>query len=529
MTGKLTDADSGAVIAGATVGIRGHDSGFTGDLAATTNATGNFTINNVPQNHSYVLETAKAGYLPIDSNVSVGTGTATANGQLTRDWSASSGGAQVTSSTAPDYSAFGCGPAGAIDLSQGSGWGSNSPSNTTDGSGQGQTIPTGSRSIVIHLPQKVDIREFQIDPGATCGDDDTAGVSQFTVATRTSSAAAWTTAWNYTGSGLTEHAFTAFPPTTGKQGVTDVKLTMNNNRGNANYMDMSELLVFGKPAATTVTHTLTVSKAGGGAGTVTSSPSGISCGSTCSHAYAAGTAVTLTAPAASGSTFTGWSGAGCSGTGTCTVTMSANASVTATFTKNSTPPSGTHTLTVSKAGGGAGTVTSSPSGISCGSTCSHSYAAGTAVTLTATAASGSTFTGWSGGGCSGTGTCTVTMSTDEAATATFDEKSNPTPAPNTQIDKVKVKKKKAKISFSGSGGSGKLSFKCKLDRAGYKPCSSPKTYKRLKKGKHTVHVEAVDAAGTADPTPAQARFKVKAAKKKHKHHHKEAPHRHHRR
>ena len=163
-----------------------------------------------------------------------------------------------------------------------------------------------------------------------------------------------------------------------------------------------------------ITHQLTVSKAGSGSGSVTSSPAGIDCGATCSASFAQGTSVTLTATADAGSTFTGWSGA-CTGTGTCVLTMDTDHSVTATFDVASI----THQVSVSKAGSGSGSVTSSPSGIDCGATCSASFAQGTSVTLTATADAGSTFTGWSGA-CTGTGTCTVTMDQERAVTATFD-------------------------------------------------------------------------------------------------------------
>ena len=82
---------------------------------------------------------------------------------------------------------------------------------------------------------------------------------------------------------------------------------------------------------TSVSYTLTVTKAGTGSGAVTSSPAGISCGADCSESYSSGTVVTLSAAAATGSGFSGWTGA-CSGTGACSVTMTAARTVGATFT-----------------------------------------------------------------------------------------------------------------------------------------------------------------------------------------------------
>ena len=425
ISGTITDTDTTLPVSGVTVGIRGHNSGLANDLAGVSNASGQYTISNVPQSHNYVLEISKVSYLPVTANVSVGTGSATANATIARDWAAISGGASVTSFTPPDYSSSGCGPAKAFDLSQASGWGSDSPSNSSSG-------VSGPRSVILHLPAAVDIRQLQIDPGATCGDTENAGVQAFTVETRTSAVANWATAWS-NSSALPAHAYTPYNPSSGTAGVVDIRMTMQSNRGNADFMDMSELLILGKPQQT---HTLTVSKAGAGSGTVTSSPPGIDCGSTCSHDFADGTPVTLTATVASGSSFAGWSG-DCSGTGTCTLTMSANHAATATFTL--VPK----TLTVSKAGSGAGTVTSSPAGIDCGSTCSHAFADGTSVILTATAASGSSFAGWSGD-CSGTGTCTLTMSANHAATATFQANSSPPPPPPPSQKKCVVPKVKGK-------------------------------------------------------------------------------------
>jgi subtilisin family serine protease len=239
-------------------------------------------------------------------------------------------------------------------------------------------------------------------------------------------------------------------------------------------------------------HTLTVAKNGTGTGTVTSSPAGINCGAGCVGSFATGASVTLTATAAAGSAFTGWSGGSCSGTGTCHVTLNGDAKVTATFTP-------TVALSVSKAGNGFGTVTSSPAGIDCGSTCSAPFAIGTSVMLTAHAGSGSTFGGWSGGGCSGTGACHMTVNAATSVTATFRKKEDKTKPKVTSV-KVKVNhgKRTAEVTFRGTDpghGSKGLRFKCKLDKKSFKSCRSPKLYKHLSHGKHTVQVKAIDKAG----------------------------------
>ena len=62
------------------------------------------------------------------------------------------------------------------------------------------------------------------------------------------------------------------------------------------------------------------------------------------------------------------------------------------------------------------------------------------------------------------------------------------------------------FGFSGTGGP--ESFECSLDGAGYAPCESPADYPGLPEGEHTFSVRALDAAGNADPSPADRAFTV---------------------
>jgi hypothetical protein len=51
------------------------------------------------------------------------------------------------------------------------------------------------------------------------------------------------------------------------------------------------------------------------------------------------------------------------------------------------------------------------------------------------------------------------------------------------------------------------SFRCRLDGRRL-PCRQRMSFKKLRPGRHTFEVSAIDAAGNADPTPAVAHFKV---------------------
>jgi hypothetical protein len=81
--------------------------------------------------------------------------------------------------------------------------------------------------------------------------------------------------------------------------------------------------------------------------------------------------------------------------------------------------------------------------------------------------------------------------------------------PDTGIRKGPKKKTfKRHVKFKFGGSEPGVTFNCQLDAAGWEPCSSPKKYKGLKRGKHVFAVRAVDAAGNPDPTPADRRWKI---------------------
>ena len=87
---------------------------------------------------------------------------------------------------------------------------------------------------------------------------------------------------------------------------------------------------------------------------------------------------------------------------------------------------------------------------------------------------------------------------------------NPAPAaPETTVAKKPKLKGNPTATFKFTSSISGSSFECKLDKKKFAKCRSPKTYKKLKPGKHVFKVRAVSPAGVADPTPAQKKFKVK--------------------
>lgn len=91
-----------------------------------------------------------------------------------------------------------------------------------------------------------------------------------------------------------------------------------------------------------------------------------------------------------------------------------------------------------------------------------------------------------------------------------------TDPPETVIDKQpkkKTEKDKAKLKFSADEPG--VTFECRLKGKGVKnkvkrfdECEGTEKYKKLETGKKKFFVQATDAAGNTDPTPAKAKWKV---------------------
>jgi glucose/arabinose dehydrogenase len=83
-----------------------------------------------------------------------------------------------------------------------------------------------------------------------------------------------------------------------------------------------------------------------------------------------------------------------------------------------------------------------------------------------------------------------------------------TTPPNTVLGKHPPKSTRSSVAkFTFSASSGGATFTCKLDGKAKAACRSPKTYKKLKPGKHTFKVWA-SAGGKTDATPAKFTWKV---------------------
>jgi extracellular elastinolytic metalloproteinase len=237
ISGRIRDKVTGDPVGGVTVAIAGLANGLGTDLSDTTAPDGRYTIEDVPF-HSYAKVVVDApGYEPVEVTNFTVDGDEILKRKVIRDWAALEGGAKLQKFSPPDYSDYGCGPTAAFDLLLGSGWGSDAPHSTAGSSF------TGPRSIIVKLPKPVDVKSFGFDAGATCGDPPNAAVKAFTIQTRKAHGH-WVTAFK-TSKALPQGRLIKIRPRAGAKDVRFVRLIMRSNRGNALYMDMSELSVRG--------------------------------------------------------------------------------------------------------------------------------------------------------------------------------------------------------------------------------------------------------------------------------------------
>ena len=158
----------------------------------------------------------------------------------------------------PDYTDFGCGPGGAIDLSQGTGWGS-------DTAGEDDASYPDPKSITIKLSEPVDIAQgkaaFAVEPTATCGDPGSSSTGEYRIELSTDGDT-WQTAADGTGDArFTEanrYVYTDVKSAISMSGAQYVRFTIVSPQvpdfdqncpdgpfGGCEFMDLTELQVFG--------------------------------------------------------------------------------------------------------------------------------------------------------------------------------------------------------------------------------------------------------------------------------------------
>jgi extracellular elastinolytic metalloproteinase len=255
VSGQVTDGITHDALGGVVVAIAGHKSGFVGDYADVTDASGRYTIPNVLSGTYPELVAYVPGYEVQAVEVTVDQNGASADFDPRRDWAASSQGGEVVDFDGGDFTDFGCGPNELIDLNQGTGWGSTAGNDAGD--------PTNvfiPKSIVVKLPSAVDVNAFAVNPSNTCGDDPTAATADYRIETSPDNVD-WTVVQEGTfdETDLHRNEITLDTPA---EGVQYVRFTILSNQTPAfatacpdaplsgcSFADVTELEVFGPVSA----------------------------------------------------------------------------------------------------------------------------------------------------------------------------------------------------------------------------------------------------------------------------------------
>jgi extracellular elastinolytic metalloproteinase len=238
LTGRITDKQTGKPAKGVEVGVAGLNSGFGFDLADTTDASGHFSIANMPVHTYPEIRLAGGGYEPIDLKHFSVTANTTLDRTMVRDWASTEGGATVGKFTPPDYGPFGCGPAQMLDLNVETGWGSDAVKSTSG------SHHKGPRKAVVKLPKAVRITSFALASSGSCGDAPPAGVKDFEIRTKGANGSWTTVVTDVAPNDGKLHVY--IPHGGGLSHVRYVQLVMLSNHGDKLFMDVLELLVRGR-------------------------------------------------------------------------------------------------------------------------------------------------------------------------------------------------------------------------------------------------------------------------------------------
>ena len=226
LTGIVTDAVTGARLSGVQVTFASLG------LTDTTDALGQYAIADIPvATYPRVVATRLVYGSFVTENVQIVADTEhVLNIQLRRNWAAYGGGGRIHAASPPDFTADGCGPRHAIDQSLLTGWSS---------------LAGAARSITVRLSAYVDVNGIAIDPGAICGDPDSASLKGYKVeVSPTAASGTWIVAKTGTFALADAHRLHSFTVTK-RRGMRYVRLTMTSNQGHSTFVDAAELEVYG--------------------------------------------------------------------------------------------------------------------------------------------------------------------------------------------------------------------------------------------------------------------------------------------
>jgi extracellular elastinolytic metalloproteinase len=175
LTGTITDDATGQPLANAPIVFGGHASGFSDDIVGQADGKGRYDLKKILAGTYPDAWVAFPGYDRAVKTVTINSNANQLDWQLKRDWASLGGGASIVSFTGPDF-APACPPEGAIDQTDGIGWGSTTDGN--DGVATGNVTP---KVLIFQLPTAVTINGISINPNHSCGDPGSSSMRGFLV------------------------------------------------------------------------------------------------------------------------------------------------------------------------------------------------------------------------------------------------------------------------------------------------------------------------------------------------------------
>ncbi|HWM12834.1 MAG TPA: M36 family metallopeptidase, partial [Solirubrobacteraceae bacterium] len=255
-TGTVTSADTGLPLSGVSVGFAGlsTDTVFSERLVARTASNGGYALDAPSGVYGELAFEREGGYdrVAVPAFAVAAGGSRVQDVALRRDWAASAGGAEIASRSDDTGAPFGCGAAELIDQSRDTGWSAWNPLSPHPNNPE-----LGTPRVTIELPAAIDVAGIGLDPTNACGNSAGASTAGFRV--ETSTGGAFTTALEGTFGPAHRGRLNLYDVRT--SGVRFVRLTLLSSQApGSNFIDFSELEVFGGPPNRLPTGSLAASR-----------------------------------------------------------------------------------------------------------------------------------------------------------------------------------------------------------------------------------------------------------------------------
>jgi hypothetical protein len=243
-SGTVTSAESGLALGNASVGLASltGDAAFADRLETATAANGSYALG-APAGTYGALTVELPGYDTVSLPDFAVPGAQDV--ALRRDWAASAGGGFVFRSGYDDSGALlGCGLTKLIDQRTTSGW---------------SAVNSGDPQALVRLPAAIDVTGIGLDPTNTCGNGAGASTRDFRIETAPDGGN-FTTVLTGTFTPADRGRLHVLP--TDVRNVRSVRVTLVSALGaGSDFVDMSELTVYGAPPNTLPSGSLAASRA----------------------------------------------------------------------------------------------------------------------------------------------------------------------------------------------------------------------------------------------------------------------------